>query len=1022
MTWVSTRNGSQRHWVWNSLHGGLTRTSVAATNSLANLSYTGVAKTFSPEKTYLFRTKVDNFDNSLSYKRLEIQAFGLTFSYGYNSNPVNSTLPISSLNDTYLNWYVKPSTLSSNSTYVRYFANYNEFGTQSGVSTTASVIQEFSLTEFDWIGQGWTIATSSNTLENSRYEGWRFNESNESFQFYHRQKNDSTRRRPVGGHTASNYIGKFVPYDEFNLELYFNTNNNTLGYLDVYLSNSVLSSSTNSTTFTQSLASHQKIATFTASGTYSFYKLTGNRYLNFVANYSNSNVSYDLSIDNIVIQGGYQLTDNNEQFLFTNTDEFYEPTPLSIIGASSDATYSTITTTRQTLHNPTGSVFFGATGNPGFYSNIYGTVVNLSQQTSKIGNGTFKAGVWENGVWNSGWRVDENIYDLSDIIAAFNITTKNSNWRIQISGPTQSIANFEVGDNVSISNIVAIDINEKRKLIKNYFRIVNKDETNIVVEINNNFPIRRIEKDSEYHKIRITKNVWLNGGFLNGYFEGIWNDGLYKGYPFLTEMYNTHWIDGTFDGGYFNSFYPQYTFNDTLWTDGNVGLSFSSPHGFLLGDLIIIDKDDKSINSDYDGTASIIEIIDDLYVVTDIPWGSNSTLESGVVQRYTATGLVQNFTFFDNNVSSRNSRQSTNLQDIWRFNSWMDINFSTQSSTNINRPRTYYNNPPDSTAWSLLSTNTSFGIGEFGALNLYGFITKDVLSSVSSFRDIDSFNKRKYSLGTKYEIYQDFLDEISEFNEVFGSNGLNGGDANFFNNGWTYSFSGTFSTIATPIAFTFSRTVDGTLLFEFATASSQYITLDNTNITIEKNRYSIIEFDLLRQESPWYNSVSTSPVNLYNLPYFLNESGNGWSGTAAFPISTTVNYYEIPGEKKTEYFFNRPGLDIGLWSVARFYAPPKWDISTGGSIIELDNIKFYEVDSIPFFQYTTEDYVNKSVQVPYQGVAPFIDYENSDFSFIDNIVISLDSIAINASGTPITSAPPGILIYTNETPIATRSL
>jgi hypothetical protein len=350
----------------------------------------------------------------------------------------------------------------------------------------------------------------------------------------------------------------------------------------------------------------------------------------------------------------------------------------------------------------------------------------------------------------------------------------------------------------------------------------------------------------------------------------------------------------------------------------------------------------------------------------------------------------------------------------------MDINFSTQSSTNINRPRIYFNDNPDNTS-GFFAIGNNYGLGEFGALNLYGFITKDVLSSISSFRDIDTFNKRKYSLGTKYEIYQDFLGEISEFNEVFGSNGLNGGDANFFNNGWTYSFSGTFSTIPTPIAFTFSRTVDGTLKFEFATASTQFVTIDNTNISIEKNRYSIIEFDVIRQESDWYNGLGTSPISLYNFPNFLNSDGDAWTSTAAFPISDRVNYYQTPNERKVEYFFNRPGLDIGLWSVGRFYLPPKYDISLGGTIAELDNIKFYEVDSIPFFQYTTEDYVNKSIQVPYQGIAPFIDYENENFSFVDNIVISLDSIAINASGVPLSiSGVSAEIIYVDET--VTRSL
>ena len=64
----------------------------------------------------------------------------------------------------------------------------------------------------------------------------------------------------------------------------------------------------------------------------------------------------------------------------------------------------------------------------------------------------------------------------------------------------------------------------------------------------------------------------------------------------------------------------------------------------------------------------------------------------------------------------------------------------------------------------------------------------------------------------------------------------------------------------------------------------------------------------------------------------------------------------------------------------------------GGMTASFDNIKFYELDMIPFFQYTTEDYVNKSIQVPYQGIAPFIDYTNTNFSFIDNITFGLDSI------------------------------
>lgn len=1015
MSWISTTNNlSQKHWNWNSTYNGMTRTSVGPTVSASNLRYTSTSKVFSSEKTYLFRTTVDNFTISPvgggTYKRLEIRGLGSSFSYNYNANNTLSTLPVSETSDIYLSWYISPQTTNSYTDYVSYFANYNDFGTPSGISTVASVIKNFEIVEFDWKVQGWGIATSSNAANNIKYEGWRFNDYDDSFEFFHRNESDSSKRRPAFAHTSSNYVSKFIPYDEFNLEFNFTTSNSNSGFLEIFITDNLPSSSLVLSTFTQSLYSGQKIATFTSSGTYSFYRLTGNRYLNLVANYSKTGVDYQIKVDNINIQGGYSETDNNERFIFTNTNQYSEPTPLSIIGGATDSSYSIITTTRQTQHNPTGSVFFGATGNPGFFSTIYGQVTNLSEQNSKIGNGTFRAGIWENGVWNSGWRVDEEIFDLSNVVASFNTFTKNTRWRVQISGPTQSISNFNIGDKVAISNIVAIDLNDKRNLLKNFYTIVDKNDENIVIELNNNYPYRRIEKDSENHKIRITKNIWLNGVFLNGYFEGIWNNGTFKGYPFITEMYDSHWIDGTFDGGHFNSYYPEFRFNDTLWTDGSVGLSFSTPHGFLQGDIIIIDKDDKTINSYYDGTASITEIINDYYVVTDIPWGSNSVLEAGRVIRFTATGLIQNFKFIDRNVASKNGRQSQVLKDIWKFNSWIDVNYSTHSSTNINKQTIYWNDNPTSSN-DFLNSN-KFGLGEYGALNLYGYITKDVLSSESSFRDIDSFTVRKYSLGTKYEIYQDFLSDISEFNEPFGSGGLFGGDYNFFNNGWTFSFSGTYAVVAVPIAYTFSRTTDSTLKFEFANSAIQFLTLDNTNISIPKNRYSMIEFDAIRQESEWYNAVGLSPLNLYNFPVFIDQNGQLQTGTAAFPVTQNVNYYQTPDLKKVEYFYNRPGLDLGMWSFGVLSIFPPKVFSYTGSIIELDNIKFYEVDSIPFFQYTTDDYVNISVQVPYQGRAPYIDYNNSNFSYIDNIVISFDSIDINSSNSTVISSSQIPLIYT----------
>jgi hypothetical protein len=52
---------------------------------------------------------------------------------------------------------------------------------------------------------------------------------------------------------------------------------------------------------------------------------------------------------------------------------------------------------------------------------------------------------------------------------------------------------------------------------------------------------------------------------------------------------------------------------------------------------------------------------------------------------------------------------------------------------------------------------------------------------------------------------------------------------------------------------------------------------------------------------------------------------------------------------------------------------------------------------IPFFQYTTEEYINKQIQVPLIGVAPIIDYSDENFNFVGNIQISLDGISVNSN-------------------------
>lgn len=1307
MPWVSNFSGSpvspNFHWDYNT---SLTPDQLVRDNTsqtvASQLSFRGNSLyTFKSNKTYIWKTYVRNF-NSASQSTVGIPLnfplrklgitppykLGSTFSYIGRSflngftvalAPEAYVLPYATSNtsDNCLIFIDRPTNDFQSLNQVIYSATFSGFET--------SGIVEAKLLEIDYLIQGYAFATYSfSTTDDRRYEGWRYDESDESFTFVHQSKS-STYRLPVSlaisqtgnlnsvaqasrrgteykGITSSNFISRYINTPIFNLNVEFIIGASS--YIDAYLFESQPPITTNTTTFNNFLLTGQKIARLDQTGSVSFYNLTGDKYLVFVSEYRQANTYYYNQISKIQIIEGYSDTDNNEQFLLTSTDQYFDPITLNPEGASTYATYSAVVTTNNTFHQ-VGAQVFGPTGSTGsfggFFTTQLGTVSNLSYQVSKIGNGKFKSGLWENGVWNNGLRIDESVYEFDDVNLAIKMSTKNITWRIQISGSTFSTPNFEIGDKISISNIVAIDINEERKLLKNYFTIINKTDTVLVVEAENNFPIRRIEKDSPNHKILVTKNIWLNGGFLNGNFKGLWNDGLFRGYPYITEMYDTHWIDGTFNGGHFQSKRNWFLFTNTYYYDGYVGLTFgATAHGFIPGDQIRIDKFDKTVNPSYDGLHTITEVIDEFLVVTDKTWEASTANEQGIVYKQATTGLVQNFKFFDNNVASKTSQTSVTPKQIWKFNSWMDLVYKTQSSTNIGSNKSLFNSQSNNLDEVL--QKHKFGFGDYTAMNLYGHITEDVLSSTSQFRDIDTFFKRNYSLGTKYQIYQDFLGDISEFNNSFDSNPELGNLENFYADGWTYSFSGilatfsylnryvknrtgvqdfisydyagpsanltsTFSTAngGTPIWGTVSfnsliensfglllsedvsnqsfgvsisgvyqvsvsipanfytvayapgllggaldndkllispnsflgelrlvkvdnetsattllakkeikttggdynigvetfeegqdlaeyeadllltidwkgalksgdkvrvlfrrcdtiirnynyaglwrgsgfevgsgplssnllslndNITDAAARWRFGTASSisinnqgvdesigfnikrtpnktlqyesdkeiSFFTLNNTNINIEKNRYSMIEFDILQQPDSIMNIFSYgtqsfdlqfNTIDLYNFTNFIN-SDSTYGPTHSFPAgynplitpfndylsiySNGIDYKYLGQTRVTEFFYNRPGLDLGFWNFNNQF--------TNNEIVkvhEVDNVKFYEIDMIPFFQYTTEDYINKQIQAPLSGVAPIIDYSDENFNFVGNIQISLDGISLNQANLP----------------------
>jgi subtilisin-like proprotein convertase family protein len=790
------------------------------------------------------------------------------------------------------------------------------------------------------------------------------------------------------------------------------------------------------------------------------FGLEGNQFLFIVGdkvagadpnNTSSSAKFLRASLKSLKIDGGYH--DANNRLYRVNDAVFGEPEPVSssttpappsqgaagTIGTGENTQTGTITTELTAGEGGDNSLSLLGLNIPNVsYSTYVGNgnlndpnTLSISSVTAKIGNGKFLSGIWENGAWNSGWRKDDNIHEFYDISEFFSYN-RDKRWRFSIVGSMDAVSKFEVGDKVSIGNIVAIDVNDERKLIKSYFTIMTKTLTSIAVEFESDFPIRRIKIDSSIHRIYITKNVWLTGGFFNGYFTGVWNNGLFKGFPYITEMFDTHWLDGKFDGGHFQSTKRTLSFSNTYLATLDrikVGMIFDEIHKLTVGDTLTISSTFSTF-----GTTKVISVPDDYRIIIDMDWNISKDpntyggIITGTISTNISTGLVQNIDFNANNASTVTSLQSLDNTRVFMYDSWMDVNFDNTSAVNIGKPQSTIDNSVSTYAYS--------------DNNLYGYPTYDVLSSNVTFRDSFSNTVRKYRLGSKYRIYEDYIGDAGDFGDHFDITGWTTKtglyrtntfpfiqtrpvgqqlptSAEFVNQGWVFAKDGNPGS-----AISFERTTEA-LDDEDPAAGKEmmvksvgkggvlniqpsYEVANRTNAPIAKQRYTIIKFDLIQSLVPDFifedgtstydDSAKYQPlIHFNNLNYALRRvyvPGTGYRDkkmdTTYFPVYKNVNHVSTPNKSKIEYFYNKTNLSM-------FFRGNGLN-GTNVSTFVIDNLKLYEVDMIPFFQYFNTKNINKSVSVPYQAYAPNIEYVENEFSLLDNSIYGLDSFYIYQPG------------------------
>tara|TARA_R110000772_G_scaffold20466_5_gene57000 strand:+ start:138944 stop:148690 length:9747 start_codon:yes stop_codon:yes gene_type:complete len=694
---------------------------------------------------------------------------------------------------------------------------------------------------------------------------------------------------------------------------------------------------------------------------------------------------------------------------------------------------------------------------------LQGTVSTVFKDINGVyaqyGNGMFLEGIWENGVWNNGYRgtkfgtiiigsastlpeSDSSIFTYgsgataSVLINSLYKTTPRYQWRtsptiyfnkvqrsykvsfnrwrfvlesaFNIQGTSLDNYNkLRIGDLVSIGNIIGIDINGNRKLIKDLFTVVELPtrtsgvgaKNRITLEYKETFPIDDIQIDSDRHLIYVQKNVWLYGSFLNGWFEGVMNGGYIRGNREITELSDSHLIDVRFEGGRLHG--SKYTIESAF--DSSSGAAQSLSPQFI-----------QKYNNLYHSTVvQSMDFKDDmthrLYTATlaknPIIFGSAST--GAKIIDYSIDGLT-----------------ASHVQFL--YNSDIDVVYEPE----------YF-----SSLYNQLIFNSSIvneakiggygpGVGTYRTVTNNvpaGYITYDILSSKSTFKY--SLNPKKYlpiiyqlNLGSKYKKYNnlvnaDFSESTEKSTLIVGSVSVNSRTvdtvANSFNivnsndydinNRW-FSTSG--NQLDDGITFQLYNSFDihenfayiggtaiGSTFVPTQLFNNSLITANNDFIT--KNRYHVVEVDV---EFP-DNIVRLNPYNIdseytfnigytysetqlpkltigqgYNELYEYKEYGGGQRGGYISPYDNDfIPYFD--GRKLSEingftasnrltlksYMYNNYGGyrdNVKIFQKGFDLDQFPTGTGSGGTVSSpiYYSFKHYEIDQIPFFRY--QDFID----------------------------------------------------------------
>lgn len=205
---------------------------------------------------------------------------------------------------------------------------------------------------------------------------------------------------------------------------------------------------------------------------------------------------------------------------------------------------------------------------------------------------------------------------------------------------------------------------------------------------------------------------------------------------------------------------PYYQTIQYITGQGTLGIDFNGPHFFRVGDIITIDKDDKSTNIVYDGTASVVAITSSRVAINKEWNGTASTPDGGLISRVQRISGTSSTVYGYNGTRQYDEPNRDFTQTFFINSDTISSNGATAASFLTNYDG--YKEVPDGYS----ETQQAF-VSSTSGLTKYRIIVFDENMSLVNLGAVD-FNPSlttTYTLGVGPENVRD----------IFGSTILNGG-------------------------------------------------------------------------------------------------------------------------------------------------------------------------------------------------------------------------------------------------------